>query len=144
MKCIDAAYRVLVDAGEPLHYEKITRRMLNKGLWRTSGKTPKETVNSRISEEIDKLATKSRFCRVGVGMYAIASRAVILLNTIQKGRCGLALEGTVLDWHSGGFRGGTKVHVRPDLACVIAGWRKLTDETKEEILRIVEKAHRNS
>ena len=144
MKCIDAAYRVLADAGEPLHYREITKRMLKRRLWRTSGQTPEETVNSRISKEINNLGTKPRFCHVGVGMYAKSSRAVRLLNTIQKGKCCLALEGTLVDWHSAGFRGGTLVHVRPDLACVIAGWADLTAEAKEQILRIVENGHRKS
>ena len=48
MKVRDAAIAVLKEAGKPLHVREITRLILSKGLWKTSGKTPDATVGSRL------------------------------------------------------------------------------------------------
>ncbi len=56
-----------------MHYREITRKMLD-GAWSTSGKTPWATVNARISTEIKKLGSESRFVRVGPGTYSLASQ----------------------------------------------------------------------
>ncbi len=137
MSGADAAYRVLEDVGEPLHYKEITERMLRRKLWRTSGKTPATTINRDISEEINNPGKDSRFCRVGLGMYAISTPATMLLKSILGKNCGLALHGTLVEWPSAGFRSGTKVKVRADLACVIAAWCRLPEKSKQEILKII-------
>ena len=142
MKCSDAAYKVLKDAGEPLHYKKITNRMRRKGLWQSTGRTPETTVNRDISEEIKNLGKNSRFCRVGSGMYAIASPAIMLLKSIRGKNCGLALKGTLVKWQSSGFHSATVIDVRPNLACVIAAWQKLAEDEREAILEIVKNSAR--
>ena len=48
MICTDAARHILAEAGEPLHYREITRRILGACQWSTTGKTPEATVNARI------------------------------------------------------------------------------------------------
>ena len=61
MNSIDAAYKVLREAGKPLHYAEITRRVVQSKLWLTSGRTPENTVNRDINQEIlhrGKLAPK--------------------------------------------------------------------------------------
>ena len=78
MTGVDAAYKVLSDADEPLHYREITKRMIQRRLWRTSGRTPEQTINRDISEEINNRGENSRFSRVGRGMYAAASPAVLV------------------------------------------------------------------
>lgn len=40
MNIIDAAYEVLRQANEPLHYREIRRRALDQGLWQSNGATP--------------------------------------------------------------------------------------------------------
>ena len=77
MKALDAAVAVLNEAGEPLHYREITRRMLALGLWTTTGKTPWVTVNARIAVEIRGRGTASRFVRVAPGRFALNPDAVI-------------------------------------------------------------------
>ena len=47
MKLVDAALEVLRSEGKPLHYQEITSRILERGLWKTSGKTPCSTANAR-------------------------------------------------------------------------------------------------
>ncbi|MDQ3548452.1 MAG: HTH domain-containing protein [Chloroflexota bacterium] len=63
------ALAVLAEAGKPVHYRELTQRMLNRGIWTTSGKTPEATVNAQISVSIKKLRDKSPFERVGPGLY---------------------------------------------------------------------------
>ena len=43
MKLIDAIIKILAEAQAPLHIQEITKRLLNDGLWQTSGKTPADT-----------------------------------------------------------------------------------------------------
>ena len=42
MNSVDAAYKVLQEAGKPLHYTEIARRILKRKLWQTSGKNAGE------------------------------------------------------------------------------------------------------
>lgn len=72
MDLLAAATNVLLDAGEPLHYRELTRRMLERGLWSTKGRTPDATVNARISVEIKQLGERSRFRRVAIGIYGLS------------------------------------------------------------------------
>ena len=71
MNALDAAEVVLREAAEPLHYRELTRRMLDRGLWATKGKTPWETINSRINENIKLFGASSRFRREGSGRFAV-------------------------------------------------------------------------
>lgn len=73
MNALDAAVAVLGEADGPLHYREITRRMLFKGLWTTSGKTPWATVNAQLAVEIKDKGRESRFVRTRSGMYALRS-----------------------------------------------------------------------
>lgn len=68
--CLDAAYEVLREAGEALRVEELTRRMLEKGIWETNGKTPAATVSARLGEDINRKGEASRFTRVGRGTFA--------------------------------------------------------------------------
>ena len=134
MSSAAAALRVLEKSEEPLHFKEITKRIISEGLWRTTGRTPENTVDRDLSEDINQLGCKSRFCRVGLGMYAANTKSVRLLQAIMGRECGLALHGTLADWQKSGFHLGTEVHVQADLACVIAAWPKMDESAKEQIL----------
>ena len=54
MDSLDAAEKVLREAGQPLHYKTITEQIIEKNLWHTEGKTPDQTVNARIAVNIKK------------------------------------------------------------------------------------------
>ncbi|MCL4266668.1 MAG: restriction endonuclease [Anaerolineae bacterium] len=71
MNSLDAVAIVLAEAGEPLHYKEITRRILLQNLWQTEGKTPDATINAQLAVNIKKLDAKSRFQRVGKGIFAL-------------------------------------------------------------------------
>ena len=65
---IELAFEVLSENG-PMHYNDLTSEALNRGLV-TSGNTPANTMNARLSMALKK--SDSRFRRVGRGVYAVA------------------------------------------------------------------------
>ena len=71
MNSLDAAERILKEAGEPLHSDEITRRVLAKGLWTTTGKTPAATINARLGEDIKRNGERSRFMRRGRSVFGL-------------------------------------------------------------------------
>ena len=76
MTTLEAAAEVLRRAGAPLHIEEITQRMLESGLWQSKAKTPRNTVNTRISDDISSKGERSRFRRVETGVYDLNERRV--------------------------------------------------------------------
>ena len=70
MKALDAAYSILREAAEPLHYREITKRILAQGTWVTRGKTPWATVYARLTNDIQQHGDSSRFRRVEPGVFA--------------------------------------------------------------------------
>ena len=71
MNAIDAAHEILRDAGKPLHYREITKRMLAQKLWMTGGKTPWATVNAQLAVDTKEGSPASRFVRAGPGLFAL-------------------------------------------------------------------------
>lgn len=69
---LDAAARILSEAGEPLRCVEIVRRILEQGLWRTTGKTPAATINAAIIREIAAKGSEARFRKAGRGLFARA------------------------------------------------------------------------
>ena len=109
MNTVDAAYKVLQEAGKPLHYAEIARRIVQSKLWLTSGRTPENTVNRDINQEIMHRGKLARFVRLGEGMYAAVPESA---KKEPK---------TML----------------PDLAFVSDAWDHLPIVAKQEILLIV-------
>jgi restriction system protein len=71
LSSLAAAQKVLQDAGAPLHYQEITRRALESGIWQTSGKTPEATINAQLAMDIKRKGPQSRFQRTGRGMFGL-------------------------------------------------------------------------
>ncbi|RMH93270.1 MAG: hypothetical protein D6681_13710 [Calditrichaeota bacterium] len=61
MQFKDAAYHILQQAGEPLHYNEITERALAAGILTTTGQTPHATMGALLYT--DTLKPNSRFRR---------------------------------------------------------------------------------
>ena len=78
MDSLDAAEKVLVAAGEPLHYREITRRVLEQGFWQTDGKTPVATISAQLSVDVKRHVGSSRFERCGPGIYGLRAWATIV------------------------------------------------------------------
>jgi len=71
MSGLDAAAKVLADAGGPLNCKTIVERAIEKGLWKSGGKTPQATVYAAIIREIAKKGDASRFSKTERGMFAL-------------------------------------------------------------------------
>jgi len=69
---LDAAAQVLGEAKEPMSAKEMVERMLTKGLWQTSGKTPAATIYAAIIREIAGKGDDSRFRKVDRGKFELA------------------------------------------------------------------------
>ncbi len=70
MSGLDAAAKVLKDAGEPLNCKTIVERAVEKGWWTTNGKTPSATVYAAILREITAKGKDARFRKTERGKFA--------------------------------------------------------------------------
>ena len=66
---LDAAAKVLAEAKLPLSAKEMVERMLAKGLWKTSGKTPEATIYAAIIREIAAKGKDARFKKVERGRF---------------------------------------------------------------------------
>ena len=48
MTILEAATQVLREEGKSLHVDEITKHILSRGLWKTSGRTPNKTVGATL------------------------------------------------------------------------------------------------
>lgn len=91
MTTADYAHKVLADAGEPLHYKEITKRMQEIG-WVTPGRTPWASVAARISDEIKRDGPGSRFVKTAPGRFAAQAMSFLdaakhVLQRLVPGEC---------------------------------------------------------
>lgn len=68
---LDAAARVLKNANEPMRCKDIVQRMLDQGLWSTSGATPHATIYAAILREITTKGPDARFRKTDRGMFTL-------------------------------------------------------------------------
>jgi len=68
---LDAAVKVLQEAGEPLGCKAIVERAFEKGYWKSAGKTPHATVYSAILREIQSKGARARFCKASRGKFEV-------------------------------------------------------------------------
>jgi len=64
--CLDAAVRVLQEAGKPLQCGDIVKTAIEKGYWQTKGATPAATLYAAIIRECAAKGAKARFRRAEV------------------------------------------------------------------------------
>jgi len=69
---LDAAAKVLAEAGEPLNCKAIVERAFEAGYWRSDGKTPAATIYAAILREMQNKGDESRFVKAGRGLFALA------------------------------------------------------------------------
>lgn len=70
MSALDAAAKVLGEAGEPLNAKQMIEAMAAKGYWTSpGGKTPHATLYSAILREINTKGRESRFTKVERGQF---------------------------------------------------------------------------
>ena len=73
MSGLDAAAKILGEAGEPMSCKAIVERAIAKGYWKSEGKTPEGTISAAIGREIAKKGDASRFRKADRGKFAIKS-----------------------------------------------------------------------
>jgi len=69
---LSAAVKVLQEAGQPLNCQEMIKRILEKGYWKTDGKTPAATIYSAIIREIKEKGEASRFRKTQRGKFELA------------------------------------------------------------------------
>lgn len=67
----EAAYHVLKDAGQPLHYSTLTDKILEQGLASSASKTPAASLNAVLAVDIKRNGQSSRFRRVSPGVFGL-------------------------------------------------------------------------
>ena len=71
VSCLDAAARVLAEAGEPLNAKQMIEAITTKGYWTSpAGKTPHATLYSAILREITVKGNEARFQKTERGKFA--------------------------------------------------------------------------
>ena len=50
---------MLAEAGQPLHADEITKRVLARGVWKTEGKTPAATIHARLAVDVKERGAAS-------------------------------------------------------------------------------------
>jgi HB1, ASXL, restriction endonuclease HTH domain len=76
MSGLDAAAKVLADAGEPMRVKDIVEAAEKKGLWKSkAGKTPEATVYAAIIREIRDKGVDSRFKKTARGTFEATAEA---------------------------------------------------------------------
>ena len=76
MSGLDAAARVLVEAGEAMNAKGMIEAMAAKGYWTSpGGKTPASTIYAAILREISKKGKESRFRKAERGKFAATAKA---------------------------------------------------------------------
>ncbi len=69
----EAATQVLQEAGQQLHVKEITKRILGKGLWTTTGKTPESSISANLYSDIKKNKSESPFIRHSPNTFGLRS-----------------------------------------------------------------------
>ena len=73
LSALDAAAKVLAEAGEPLNAKQMIDAMAEKGYWKSpGGKTPHATLYAAIVREITVKAAESRFRKTERGLFTLA------------------------------------------------------------------------
>jgi len=73
LSAIDAAAKVLAEAGEPMDCQTMIKTMAEKGYWTSpGGKTPAATLYSAILRELQTKGNDSRFKKTERGKFAIS------------------------------------------------------------------------
>jgi len=73
MSGLDAAAKVLAEAGKPMNCKAIAEQAIAKGYWSTSGQTPWATLYSAILREIQHRPDEARFRKAGPGLFGLTT-----------------------------------------------------------------------
>lgn len=74
MSGLDAAAKILAEAGKPMNVKDVVAIALESKLWATDGATPAATVYAAIIREISAKGAESRFRKTAKGMFEFAGK----------------------------------------------------------------------
>ncbi len=87
MTILEAAYRVLAEAGRELHFHEITDRIVKRRLWRPGGSSPAQSVGGALYMDINNHRSASHFRQTGPGTFALKGRrARVKTSVASRGR----------------------------------------------------------
>ncbi len=72
----DLAYQILKEVDKPLHSKEITKIAIDRGLLKTTGKTPALTMNAQLIVDINSKGELSRFKKAGPSTFAINEKKI--------------------------------------------------------------------
>jgi hypothetical protein len=76
LSALDAAAKVLAEAGQPMTCQELIGAMAAKGYWSSpAGKTPAATLYSAMLREAATKGDQARFVKAGRGKFALRSNA---------------------------------------------------------------------
>ena len=78
-----ATIQVLQQAKTALHAKVIARRIMEAGLWKSSGKTPGATVSAQLYRDIKEYGDKSHFVKVGPNTFALRGLEVTVVEPLK-------------------------------------------------------------
>lgn len=78
-----AAYKILSEAGKPLHSKEITRRAIKAGYLPTAGKTPEATMDALLTVDINEKNEKSLFIKPAPSTFALKTLKVRAAEKIK-------------------------------------------------------------
>ena len=67
---LDAAAKVLADASQPMRARELVNTMIERGLWKSGGKTPHATIYAAMIREIAAKKSAARFRKTDRGLFA--------------------------------------------------------------------------
>jgi hypothetical protein len=75
MSGLDAAYKILLESGQPMNAKSITKIALEKGIWNPQGSTPDMTLSAALQNDVKKKGDQSRFAKADQPGHYIARLA---------------------------------------------------------------------
>ncbi|MCG3127418.1 MAG: hypothetical protein CHACPFDD_02278 [Phycisphaerae bacterium] len=67
---LDAAAKILADTGKPMRARELVNTMIERGLWKSGGKTPHATIYAAMIREIAAKQNAARFRKTDRGLFA--------------------------------------------------------------------------
>ena len=76
LSALDAAVRVLAEAGQPMTCPEMIEAMAAGGYWKSpAGRTPSATLSSAILRELETKSDQARFQKIGRGRFDLTKAA---------------------------------------------------------------------
>jgi hypothetical protein len=85
LSALDAAAKVLSEAGEPMNAKSMIETMAAKGYWSSpGGQTPHATLFAALIREIKIKGTESRFAKVDRGQFALNDGKTTVTKPVKR------------------------------------------------------------